>query len=155
MTEPAARLRVALAQVDPTVGDIDGNVELIAGRIARARDEGADLVVFPEQCIPGYPAEDLYLKPHFAAANHAALERLAPLARGIAVLVGFAERADVAATGPPLPRSTTRSPCSPRAGCARFTARTCCPTTASSTRSATSFPEPSPRRSRSRASGWG
>ena len=99
MHEPAARLRVALAQVDPTVGDIDGNVELIADRIARARDEGADLVVFPEQCIPGYPAEDLYLKPHFAAANHAALERLAPMATEIAVMVGFAERADVVREG--------------------------------------------------------
>ena len=65
--------------------------QLIAEWIERARDKGADLVVFPEQCLPGYPAEDLYLKPHFAAANVDALAALAPAGDGIAVLVGFAE----------------------------------------------------------------
>ena len=77
MNEPRRRFIVALAQIDPTVGDVDGNAALIAEWIARARDAGADLVVLPELCLPGYPAEDLYLKRHFAEANAAALERLA------------------------------------------------------------------------------
>ncbi len=91
MHEPAPRLIVALAQIDPTVGDLDGNAQLIGDSIARAREAGAALVVLPELCLPGYPAEDLYLKRHFAEANVAALERLAAGVRGIAALVGFAE----------------------------------------------------------------
>ncbi len=93
MNEPTPGLRVALAQVNPTVGDIDGNAALIGEWIDRARDSGARLVVFPELCLPGYPAEDLYLKPHFLSANAAALERLATRTAGIAALVGFAEPA--------------------------------------------------------------
>jgi NAD+ synthase (glutamine-hydrolysing) len=84
-------MRVALAQVDPTVGDIDGNAAKIAEWIERARDAGAGLAVFPELCVPGYPAEDLYLKPHFLEANRRAVEELA---RGVGeetVVVGFAE----------------------------------------------------------------
>jgi NAD+ synthase (glutamine-hydrolysing) len=92
MTE-AEKMRIALAQIDPTVGDLTGNARLIAEWIDRARDAGADLVVFPELSLPGYPAEDLYLKHHFAAANVAALERLAQRAQGIAAIVGFAEPA--------------------------------------------------------------
>jgi NAD+ synthase (glutamine-hydrolysing) len=84
-------VRIALAQIDPTVGDIDGNAAKVAEWIGRARDEGAELVVFPELCIPGYPAEDLYLKPHFIAANQRAVEELARAVGGITVLVGFAE----------------------------------------------------------------
>ena len=93
MNEPPARLTVSLAQIDPTVGDIDGNSRLIAAAIARSRDAGADLVVLPELSLPGYPAEDLYLKHHFAEANVEALERLARDAAGITALVGFAEPA--------------------------------------------------------------
>ncbi len=88
-----ARLRVALAQIDPTVGDIDGNAAKIAEWIGRARGEGAELVIFPELCIPGYPAEDLYLKRHFVAANRRAVEELAQGVAGIVALVGFAEPA--------------------------------------------------------------
>jgi NAD+ synthase (glutamine-hydrolysing) len=84
-------MRVALAQIDPTVGDIDGNSAKVAGWIGRAREEGADLVVFPELCIPGYPAEDLYLKRHFLEANRRAVEELATGVEGITALVGFAE----------------------------------------------------------------
>jgi NAD+ synthase (glutamine-hydrolysing) len=87
-------MRIALAQIDPTVGDIDGNAAKIAAWIVRARSAGAELVVFPELCIPGYPAEDLYLKRHFLEANQRAVEELA---RGVGeetVLVGFAEPAD-------------------------------------------------------------
>jgi len=84
-------MRVALAQIDPTVGDIDGNSAKVAEWIGRAREEGADLVIFPELCIPGYPAEDLYLKRHFLEANRRAVDQLAAAATGITALVGFAE----------------------------------------------------------------
>jgi NAD+ synthase (glutamine-hydrolysing) len=84
-------MRVALAQIDPTVGDVDGNAAKIAEWIDRAAAEGADLTVFPELCVPGYPAEDLYLKRHFVAANRAAVEELARGVGETVVLVGFAE----------------------------------------------------------------
>jgi NAD+ synthase (glutamine-hydrolysing) len=84
-------MRVALAQINPTVGDVDGNAAKVVEWIERAREEEAELVVFPELCIPGYPAEDLYLKRHFVAASQRAVEELAAEARGITVLVGFAE----------------------------------------------------------------
>jgi NAD+ synthase (glutamine-hydrolysing) len=86
-------LRIALAQIDPTVGDIDGNAAKIAEWIGRARAEGAELVIFPELCVPGYPAEDLYLKRHFVEANRRAVEELARGAGEIVALVGFAEPA--------------------------------------------------------------
>ena len=86
-------MRVALAQINPTVGAIDANAANVAEWIDRARDEGAELVIFPELCIPGYPAEDLYLKRHFLAANHRAVEELAAQTNGITALVGFAEPA--------------------------------------------------------------
>jgi NAD+ synthase (glutamine-hydrolysing) len=84
-------VRVALAQIDPTVGDIDGNTAKIAEWIGRARAEGADLAIFPELCLSGYPAEDLYLKRHFVEANRRAIEELAEEASGLTALVGFAE----------------------------------------------------------------
>jgi NAD+ synthase (glutamine-hydrolysing) len=86
-------LRIALAQIDPTVGDIDGNAAKIADWIGRAREGGADLVIFPELAIPGYPAEDLYLKRHFVEAGNRAVQELAGGVRGIVALVGFAEPA--------------------------------------------------------------
>ena len=86
-------MRVALAQIDPTVGDIDGNAAKIAEWIDRARGEGAELVIFPELCLPGYPAEDLYLKRHFVEANRRAVEDLARGVSGTVALVGFAEPA--------------------------------------------------------------
>jgi NAD+ synthase (glutamine-hydrolysing) len=84
-------VRVALAQINPTVGDVDGNAAMVAEWIAFARDHRTELVVFPELCIPGYPAEDLYLKRHFLDANQRAVEELAASVRGITALVGFAE----------------------------------------------------------------
>src|SRR6201994_4535713 len=85
-------MRLALAQINPTVGDVDGNTAKVAEWIDRARSRDAELVIFPELCIPGYPAEDLYLKRHFLAANVAAVERLAAGAEpAIRVRVGFAE----------------------------------------------------------------
>src|SRR3954463_11112758 len=61
-------LRLALAQIDPTVGDIEGNVLLVSESIARARDGGAQLVLLPELCVSGYPPEDLVLRRDFLAA---------------------------------------------------------------------------------------
>jgi NAD+ synthase (glutamine-hydrolysing) len=84
-------LRVALAQIDPTVGDVDGNAAKVAEWIGRAEAEGAGLAIFPELCIPGYPAEDLYLKRHFVEANRRAVEELARGVGETVVLVGFAE----------------------------------------------------------------
>jgi NAD+ synthase (glutamine-hydrolysing) len=84
-------MRLALAQINPTVGDVDGNASKAAEWIARARTDGAELVVLPELCIPGYPAEDLYLKRHFLRANQRAVSELAASVQGITALVGFAE----------------------------------------------------------------
>jgi NAD+ synthase (glutamine-hydrolysing) len=86
-------LRLALAQVDTTVGDVAGNARLAAAWIARARDAGAQLVVFPEQTITGYPAEDLWLKSHFLEAASRTLDELATGVEGIVALVGYPERA--------------------------------------------------------------
>jgi NAD+ synthase (glutamine-hydrolysing) len=87
-------LRVALAQIDTTVGDITGNARKIAERTARAREEGASLVVFPELTLTGYPPEDLLLKTHFLDSARVALDELAGQTRGIVALVGFPERRD-------------------------------------------------------------
>ena len=88
----AERLRLALAQVNPTVGDIDGNRRLVAERIAEAREAGAQLLVAPELVLSGYPPEDLVLKRHFLDAVGAALHDLAAQTHGIVALVGFPER---------------------------------------------------------------
>ena len=87
-------LRAALAQMNPTVGDIARNAARIAALTARARDEGAQLVVFPELALTGYPPEDLLLKTHFMVDAAAALEELAAAAQDIVALVGFPELAD-------------------------------------------------------------
>jgi NAD+ synthase (glutamine-hydrolysing) len=86
-------MRVALAQINPTVGAVDANAAKVAEWIGKAREAGAELVIFPELCIPGYPAEDLYLKRHFLRANQRAVEELAAHAEGIVAMVGFAEPA--------------------------------------------------------------
>src|SRR5688572_26633842 len=87
-------LRVALAQINPTVGDIRGNARKIAERTSAAREQGAALVVFPELTISGYPPEDLLLKTSFLDRVGEALEELAAQTHGIVALVGFPERAD-------------------------------------------------------------
>ncbi len=91
-------MRLALAQINTTVGDIEGNAAKVTEWTERARAEGADLVVFPELCLPGYPAEDLYLRPDFIAANRRALDDIAARI-GIDALVGFAEPADTGGDG--------------------------------------------------------
>ena len=70
-------LRLALAQVNPTVGDLVGNAELVRAWTARAAEAGARLVAFPEMCLTGYPIEDLALRPSFQAATAVALADLA------------------------------------------------------------------------------
>src|SRR5215469_4873652 len=81
-------MRLALAQINPTVGDLEGNRELILTQIAEARTAGADLVVLPELAVTGYPPEDLLLRPGFVRAARASVERLAAETRGIVALVG-------------------------------------------------------------------
>ncbi len=88
-------MRVALAQINPTVGDIDANAELVSEAISRARGAGADLVVLPELALTGYPPQDLLLKEHFVRDNLDALARVAASCTGTAV-VGFV---DVGADG--------------------------------------------------------
>jgi NAD+ synthase (glutamine-hydrolysing) len=86
-------VRIALAQLNTTVGDLDGNVERMATWASRATSEGADVVLFPELAITGYPPEDLVLRSEFVDDNLAALERLAKeTAQGCDVVVGFVDR---------------------------------------------------------------
>ncbi len=81
-------MRVALAQINPTVGDIQGNSQLIRESIQRAGDAGAGLVVFPELSVIGYPPKDLLLKPSVIRACQQAVDDLAKDCRGIAAIIG-------------------------------------------------------------------
>ena len=81
--------RLALAQINPTVGDILGNTAKIIEYLEGAREAQADLVAFPEMAITGYPPEDLLFKPSFLADNVAAMQRVVQAAKGIAVVVGY------------------------------------------------------------------
>ena len=89
-SRPADQLAIVVAQLNPIVGDVAGNAEKVRRARAEAAAQGADLVVFPELFIAGYPPEDLVLKPAFQAACRAAVEQLAreTAADGPAVLVG-------------------------------------------------------------------
>jgi NAD+ synthase (glutamine-hydrolysing) len=84
-----ARLRVAAAQINVTVGDLAGNVERILAGIGAAEAAGADLVAFPELAITGYPPEDLLLRPAFVAEAQRALEKVAARTGRTAAVVGF------------------------------------------------------------------
>lgn len=81
--------RVGLAQIDPTVGDFERNVDLVTEFVERALDEGVDLVVFPELALSGYPPEDLLLKNHFLEDSRLWLQRLLPRCKGITAVIGF------------------------------------------------------------------
>ncbi|HET9675398.1 MAG TPA: NAD+ synthase [Gaiellaceae bacterium] len=81
-------MRLGLAQIDTVVGDLDGNREKMSARIAEAKREGVELLLFPELAITSYPPEDLLLRPGFIRAAEESLEQLAREARGIVVLVG-------------------------------------------------------------------
>ena len=81
--------RVALAQINTTVGDIPGNTAIMLEYVERAREMQADLVAFPEMSTTGYPPEDLLFKPSFLRENVAAMEKVVAAARSIAVVVGY------------------------------------------------------------------
>ena len=81
-------MRLALAQINTVVGDLDGNRRLILDRLGEAKDRGAELIVFPELAVTGYPPEDLLLRPGFIRAAERSVEELARGARGATVLVG-------------------------------------------------------------------
>jgi NAD+ synthase (glutamine-hydrolysing) len=81
-------MRLALAQIDTVVGDLEGNRERILRRLGEAREGGADLVLFPELAVTGYPPEDLLLRPGFLQAAARTLETIAAETKGIAALVG-------------------------------------------------------------------
>jgi NAD+ synthase (glutamine-hydrolysing) len=81
-------VRLALAQINSIVGDLDGNRDRILGRLDQAREANADLVLFPELAVTGYPPEDLLLRPAFVRAARRTLEELAAQTRGIVALVG-------------------------------------------------------------------
>jgi NAD+ synthase (glutamine-hydrolysing) len=85
------RLRIGLAQVNTTVGDLRGNTQRILASLKRGREQRVDMVLFPELTIPGYPPEDLLLKPSFIEANRACLDELLPHTRGLTAIVGFVD----------------------------------------------------------------
>src|ERR671925_475985 len=81
-------MRLALAQMNTVVGDLDGNRDRILQRLEEARDAGAELVLFPELAVTGYPPEALLLRPGFLRAAAKSLEEVAAETKGIAALVG-------------------------------------------------------------------
>jgi NAD+ synthase (glutamine-hydrolysing) len=81
-------VRLALAQINTTVGDLEGNRALILARLEEARAAEADLVLFPELAVTGYPPEDLLLRPGFVRAARLSLEQIAAATKGISALVG-------------------------------------------------------------------
>jgi NAD+ synthase (glutamine-hydrolysing) len=81
-------MRLALAQINSVVGDIDGNAARVVDWLEQARGADADLVLFPELCVTGYPAEDLLLRPGFVRAARRAVDTIAEAAHGITALVG-------------------------------------------------------------------
>ena len=84
-------IRVAICQINPTVGDLEGNVKLGLAALERAEAADADVAVMPEMSIAGYPPEDLVLRPGFVAASRAALERFAARTGRCAAVVGFVD----------------------------------------------------------------
>ena len=85
-------MRIALAQVNPIVGDLEGNARLVMDGIERAREAQVDIVCFPELVITGYPPEDLVLKPSFVRDNLAQLGLIAEATKGISAVVGFVDQ---------------------------------------------------------------
>ncbi|HEV8292057.1 MAG TPA: nitrilase-related carbon-nitrogen hydrolase, partial [Tepidisphaeraceae bacterium] len=94
-------MKIALAQINPTVGDISGNCRKILDFIDQAKSRGAKVVVFPELSIIGYPPKDLLLKPRFVEDNIRGLQNIASRVSGIDAVVGYAER-NAAPVGRPL-----------------------------------------------------
>lgn len=86
------RLRVGLAQINCTVGDLPGNARKMAEALEMARAQGVQLLAFPEMTIPGYPPEDLLLNQSFIRDNLKTLNRFCPLTKGMTVIVGYIDR---------------------------------------------------------------
>jgi NAD+ synthase (glutamine-hydrolysing) len=86
-------LRIALAQINPAVGDLDGNIAKILGYVRKAKDLGADIIAFPELAVCGYPPEDLLIKPKFVKDNIAALKLISREIKDIVAIVGFVDTA--------------------------------------------------------------
>jgi NAD+ synthase (glutamine-hydrolysing) len=86
-----ARLRVAACQINTVVGDLAGNADRILAALATAEEGGADLAVFPELTVTGYPPEDLLGRPAFIADNRVAFERITAATRACAAVVGFVD----------------------------------------------------------------
>ena len=87
------KLRIALAQVNPTVGDLAANAELVRQNVATAQSAGAHIVVFPEMVLTGYPVEDLALRPSFQSASQKAIAELAKELTGeIVAIVGYLDQ---------------------------------------------------------------
>ncbi len=87
------KLRVALAQINPTVGDLAGNAALIAQAVKSAQAQDANLIVFPEMIVTGYPVEDLALRPSFQAASIRAVQEIAAsIAGDIVAVVGYLDQ---------------------------------------------------------------
>jgi NAD+ synthase (glutamine-hydrolysing) len=87
-------VRIALAQMNTTVGDLEGNAALVLRGVALARDAKADLVVFPELTLTGYPPEDLVLRRQFIDDNLKVLKEVVRKIKGVAAVVGFVDRED-------------------------------------------------------------
>jgi NAD+ synthase (glutamine-hydrolysing) len=87
----ARRLRIAMAQLNTTVGDFEGNLRKMLEALKRAKALGADLLAFPELAVCGYPPEDLLFKPRFIAENRRHLEKLVGASAGITIIAGFAD----------------------------------------------------------------
>ena len=84
-------VRIGLAQINPTVGDLDGNVARIGSAIESARRQGAQVVALPELAVTGYPPDDLLFKRAFVAANREALKRIAATTEDVVAIVGFVD----------------------------------------------------------------
>ena len=85
-------IRVARSQINPTVGDIKGNKDLIQRELKRAQQSGADIIAFPELAITGYPPEDLLYNPDFIDAAKEAIEQIAKASLGIVTIIGYPEK---------------------------------------------------------------
>ena len=86
------KIRLALCQIDVTVGDIAGNLKKILKYTNLAKKSGVNIICFPELSITGYPPEDLLLKPSFIEENLNALEEVRKASHSITVIIGFADK---------------------------------------------------------------
>ena len=88
------QVRIAMAQINATVGDLEGNTTKIIAAIQRAKEQEADIVTFPELALTGYPPQDLLLKPQFLAENRQNLQKIIENTQGITAIVGFVDQDD-------------------------------------------------------------